>query len=106
MVALSQATNLGGSQGTLERPWLANWPKGVPKHVDYPDSTISQLLDREAEDRPGGVQFIFYGRKVTFGETSPQSKKVASALAKTGVLQGGRGGLRRDPEGRRSVRDG
>jgi long-chain acyl-CoA synthetase len=87
---LSSAANLGGTEGQLERPWLLHWPKDVPKHIDYPDSTISQLLDEMARQRPDAVQFIFYGRKVTFAETAIQSKRVAKALVDFGVKKGDR----------------
>jgi long-chain acyl-CoA synthetase len=84
------ASSLGGAEGQLERPWLLHWPKGVPTHVDYPDSTISQLLDGMAQERPDAVQFVFYGRKVTFAETALQSKRVAKALVGLGIRKGDR----------------
>lgn len=69
---------------------MLHWPKGVPTHVDYPDSTISQLLDQMAQERPDAVQFVFYGRKVTFAETALQSKRVAKALVGLGIKKGDR----------------
>ncbi len=89
---MPQDASLGSSR-LAERPWLLHWPKGVPAHIDYPDATISQLLDQMATSRPKGVQFVFYGREVTFAETSLRSKRVASGLAKMGVKKGDRVGL-------------
>jgi long-chain acyl-CoA synthetase len=43
-----------------------------------------------SQKRPDAVQFVFYGRKVTFAETSLQSKRVAKALESLGIKKGDR----------------
>ncbi len=87
---MSLAASLGGPEKSVERPWLLHWPKGTPTHVDYPSASISQLLDEMAVTRPKGVQFVFYGRKLSFAETALQSKRVACGLAKMGIRKGDR----------------
>jgi long-chain acyl-CoA synthetase len=87
---LSQAASLGSTKGNAARPWFDHWPKGVPVHIDYPSATLAELLDKVAQERPTGVQFIFYGRRITFTETAAASKKVAKGLASLGVKKGDR----------------
>lgn len=87
---MSLAASLGGPEKSVERPWLLHWPKGTPTHVNYPSASISQLLDEMAVTRPKGVQFVFYGRKLSFAETALQSKRVACGLAKMGIRKGDR----------------
>lgn len=73
-----------------ERPWHKNWPKGVPKHIEYPEITLSQLLRDRVKSSSDKTQFIFYGRKISFGETDRNADRIASALQKMGAKAGTR----------------
>ncbi|MDG6933184.1 MAG: long-chain fatty acid--CoA ligase [Nitrososphaerota archaeon] len=59
-------------------------------HMDYPEKTLSDLLKERAAQNPEGVQFIFYDREITFGETQSVVTKLASSLQKEGIKKGSR----------------
>ncbi|MEM0117064.1 MAG: long-chain fatty acid--CoA ligase [Conexivisphaerales archaeon] len=73
------------AQMTGERPWYKNWPEGVPKHIDYPEKTLADLLRERAENNPKDVQFIFYDRRITFEETDRYVNRLAYSLQKLGL---------------------
>ncbi|MEM0286663.1 MAG: long-chain fatty acid--CoA ligase [Nitrososphaerota archaeon] len=80
------------NSGQLEegKPWLLHWPKGVPTHIEYPEKTLSELLDQRAKARPSDTQFIFFGRRISFQETSKTVQKLAASFQKIGVSKGTR----------------
>jgi len=73
---------------TGERPWYKSWPEGVPKHIDYPEKTLSDLLKERAKNTPRNVQFIFYDRKISFEETDRFVDHLAYSLQKMGIGRG------------------
>jgi long-chain acyl-CoA synthetase len=87
---LTQASGLSSAGASKERPWFRFWPKGVPVHLEYPKSTLVQMLDEMASQRPDSVQFVFYGRKVTYSETARASMMIAKAIQSLGVKKGER----------------
>src|SRR5579875_2859173 len=73
------------TQMTGERPWYKSWPEGVPKHIDYPEKTLSDLLKERAKNTPNNIQFIFYDRKISFEETDRFGDHLAYSLQKMGI---------------------
>lgn len=73
-----------------ERPWYKVWPKDVPRHIDYPEKTLSDLLRERAKNSPKNVQFIFYDRKITFEETDSYVDRLAYSLQSMGLAEGSR----------------
>jgi long-chain acyl-CoA synthetase len=72
----------------LEKRWYRFWPEGVPKHVDYPEIPLSDLLRNTAESNPNHVAIVYFDREMTYGELSIASDKFATALADLGVKKG------------------
>jgi long-chain acyl-CoA synthetase len=72
----------------LEKPWYRFWPEGVPKHIDYPEIPLSDLLKNTAESNPNHVAIVYFDREMTYGELSIASDKLATALADLGVKKG------------------
>lgn len=72
----------------LEKRWYRFWPEGVPKHVDYPEIPLSDLLKNTAESNPNHVAIVYFDREMTYGELNIASDKFATALADLGVKKG------------------
>ena len=72
----------------LEKRWYRFWPEGVPKHVDYPEIPLSDLLKNTAESNPNHVAIVYFDREMTYGELNLASDKFATALADLGVKKG------------------
>jgi hypothetical protein len=54
-----------------EKPWLRNWPEGVPRHIrDYESIPVYEFLRRSAKNYPDRNARIFYGRRSTWQRTS------------------------------------
>jgi long-chain acyl-CoA synthetase len=72
----------------LEKRWYRFWPEGVPKHVDYPEIPLSDLLKNTAESNPNHVAIVYFDREMTYRELNLASDKFATALADLGVKKG------------------
>ena len=72
----------------LEKRWYRFWPEGVPKHVDYPEIPLSDLLRNTAESNPNHVAIVYFDREMTYGELNIASDKFATALTDLGVKKG------------------
>jgi long-chain acyl-CoA synthetase len=64
-----------------ERPWLANYPKGIPAEVDLEKyASIVSVLDevcRDFQDRPA---FANFGKQISYGEVDRLSAQFANYL--------------------------
>lgn len=66
---------------TIERPWLAHYPEGVPAQIDVDEfPSIPAVLEgaiRQYSDRPA---FSNMGKEITYGELDALSTKFAAYL--------------------------
>lgn len=49
----------------VKAPWL-NVYGVVPPHLDYPDCTMYEAVERCAETYPNHIAYVFMGRKTTY----------------------------------------
>jgi len=68
-----------------EKPWFKFWPEGVPKHIDYPEVPLFDLLRKTAEKYPNHAALVYFDREITYRELDLASDKFATALADLGV---------------------
>jgi long-chain acyl-CoA synthetase len=80
----------GKEQGPAEKPWFKFWPKDVPRHIEYPQISLSQLLTSTAEKSPQQTAIIYFNRKITYAQLDQTSDRFAAALAAQGVKKGDR----------------
>ncbi|WP_049622839.1 AMP-binding protein [Frateuria defendens] len=75
---------------SLERPWLAQYPAGVPAEIDIGQyASIVALLDEAFERFRSRPAFANFGKQLSYGELDTLSRQFAGYL--TGVLKLGRG---------------
>lgn len=72
------------------RPWLAYYEKHVPEHVEYPDTTMPQVLQQTAADYGYRTAIIFKGARIKYGELNREVNRLAAALQELGVKPGDR----------------
>lgn len=73
----------------VKAPWL-NVYGVVPPHLDYPDCTMYEAVERCAETYPNHIAYVFMGRKTTYRAMAAEIDLCARALKATGVRPGDR----------------
>lgn len=72
----------------VPNPWFDYWPEGVPKHIDYEEIPLGNLLKRSAENYPLSQAIYFQGWRCTYQELDIYADQFATALSKIGVKKG------------------
>ena len=54
----------------MEKIWLNNWPKDLPKELVYPHGKIPvfEYLRINAKESPNKTAIIFYGKEINYRE--------------------------------------
>jgi long-chain acyl-CoA synthetase len=76
----------------MERIWMKNWPKHVPKEASYPQGKkpVFEYLRDNARAIPDRTAIIFYGKELTYGELDRMSEQFARYLIDSGIEKGDR----------------
>lgn len=73
----------------MDRPWFKIYEKfGITKHIEIPEVSLPDVVDKAAERWPDRLALIYYGKKITFKELAVLTKKFATPLAELGVKKG------------------
>lgn len=74
---------------TEQRPWLANYPKGIPANIDenaYP--SLIALLEDTFKKYPKKNAFICMGKSLTYAQVDKYSKQFGAYLLSRGLEPG------------------
>lgn len=74
-----------GYQISQRRPWFKFWPKGVPRHIDYPEVPLFELLSSGATEHPNNIAFSYQDHSLTYQELDTATSKLAVGLNKLGI---------------------
>ncbi len=69
----------------MERPWHKFWPEGVPKTIQYPDSSVYGILKSAAKRFPDRPAIVFYGKTWTYREFKRAVDALSGGLYRIGV---------------------
>ena len=72
------------------RLWFKSYPKGMPKHLDYPEGSLSQFLDYSAKKFPQRAALNFYGKEINYQSLKNLSDRFARVLQDLGIKKGDR----------------
>ena len=72
------------------RPWLANYPPGVPYTVGVPNIPVHHLLRSAVRRFPSRPAVIFEGEKLSYRQINHGANRFANALLGLGVGKGAR----------------
>lgn len=78
------------SGAAVDRPWLKNYPEGVPPSLSYPDQPLHQFLHDSADQFPNNDAILFFGRRWTYRMLRQQVREFAGGLSRLGVTKGDR----------------
>ncbi len=73
------------AQDLGDRPWYGDWPQGVPKMIDFPQVSLSDLLRNTASQYPDDKAIVFLDSVMTYRELDDAVDRMATALAKLGL---------------------
>ena len=80
--------NGGLSLNVEEKLWFKNWPKDVPKHLNYPEVPLFDLLRQAAKKHPKSPAITYLDNEITYEELDMLSDKFSAAIANLGVGKG------------------
>lgn len=75
------------------KPWLANYDKGVPQTIEYPSVPLFHFLEEAARKYPDRACTIFKGAVISYREMDKLANSMAAAMVEMGVKKGDRVGL-------------
>jgi len=78
------------AEAEVPRPWHKHWPEGVPKHIEYPEIPLQELLRRTVDKHPDWNAIMFYGKRITYAELDDLVNRFAAGLRGLGVKKGDR----------------
>ena len=68
--------------------WEKKWPKETPRHIDYDDLPLAELLRKTAKMYPESQAIFFEGFRMTYKELDTLVDQFATGLAKLGIKKG------------------
>jgi long-chain acyl-CoA synthetase len=74
----------------MDRPWYAFYDKNVPRTIAYPNVTLKELFNRNAENNPDKPYLIFKDLTLPYGMCNAMARRLANGLLKLGVRKGDR----------------
>lgn len=72
------------------RPWLKSYSQGIPRDIEIPDVSLTQILDDTAKRFPRRRALAFFGRSLTYSQLLSEVDHFAGALRTLGVHKGDR----------------
>ncbi len=72
----------------INQPWLDFWPEGVPRHIDYREISLGDVLKNTAEEFPNSQAIYFQGWRTTYKELNTMVDQFATGLSKIGIKKG------------------
>ena len=73
-----------------KRPWHAFYDEGIPATFPFVERTLVEALERAAANRADAPALYFLNRRMTYRELKDQVDRLATALARLGVVKGTR----------------
>lgn len=77
----------------MDRPWHAHYDFWIRPHMNYPRRPLAEILSLCAADVPDRPATAFLGAELTWSEIKQRSDRLATALARLGIVKGDRVGI-------------
>jgi len=76
---------------TMEKPWLKNFPAGVPAEIDAGQyKTVAAMLEESMRKYAARTAFICMGKSITYGQLETASRSLGAWLQSRGLAPGSR----------------
>ncbi len=73
---------------STEKVWYKHWPYEVAKNLDYPDSTLAEILEESARKNSGKTAIVFLDTTMNYGDLWDRVKRTAKGLSDLGLKKG------------------
>ncbi|MGI6727831.1 MAG: AMP-binding protein [Anaerovoracaceae bacterium] len=73
----------------MNTPWLSFY-ENVPKHINYPNTSMFELVQNTAKAFPNFIAYEFMGKTTTYAEFINEVNQCAKALKAIGINEGDR----------------
>lgn len=60
----------------------------IPEHIDYPDTSLFEVVRKKAEEYPDYIAYSYYGTNCTYKQFIKEVRKCARSFKKLGIKQG------------------
>ena len=70
----------------IPAPWLEYYGE-TPPHLDYPESTMAELMENAAAAWPESIAFDFLGRATSYRKFAEEIRRAARAFAALGIRE-------------------
>lgn len=74
----------------MNKPWYNVWPAGMPKHLDYGEQTLPEVVEEWGKTQPDKCAIQYYGKSVTYAELNQRIDAFAGGLLSLGIEAGDR----------------
>lgn len=81
------ANKPGSTKMSIKTPWISSYGQ-VPTHLDYPDLSMVDLIERNAVSYPELIAYDFLGKTVTYRGFLAKIHQCAKALRALGIEPG------------------
>ncbi|MFH2219790.1 MAG: long-chain fatty acid--CoA ligase [Pseudomonadota bacterium] len=71
-----------------DKPWLANYEKGVPEKIEFEEICLPDILERTAGEFPENMALLFQGYTVTFRQLNEMVNRFSGVLTDFGIRKG------------------
>jgi len=78
------------TRSPAEKPWLDSYADGVPRELDVPPGSLSDLITASVADYPEHTALEFFGRETSYAALGSQIDHAAEGLRRLGVKPGDR----------------
>ncbi len=72
----------------IATPWYKFWPENVPKHINYREIALGDILRNTAKQYPDSQAIFFEGFRLTYKELDELVDQFATGLSKLGIKKG------------------
>jgi long-chain acyl-CoA synthetase len=69
----------------VQKYWYKSWPEETPKHIDYKEMSLGELLRQTAKIYPESEALLFKGFRMTYSELDTIVDQFATGLAQLGI---------------------
>jgi len=76
-----------------QRPWLQHYDYWVRPHMTYPAKSLYEILSSTVVDYPDARATVFQGATLTYDELKQRVDRLATDLARFGIVKGDRVGI-------------
>ncbi len=78
------------NENTAERTWFKSYDPNVPRHINYDEIPLFELLDRAAKENPRRTAIVFRNWKISYAKLKKLTEIAAANLRAHGISQGDR----------------